>query len=137
MPGYGSCYQDKGVCCVGLLALTEGHNGNLSTDDNLSSSELTIKEKRVKMNDHIEDMEFSYDINSLDKDRDHYNSLWSTSNCIGQRELRDWLWKLWIGKPELRDSIRKDCVIAWTDEKPDFPKLISLNLMLAFSIKNP
>lgn len=109
-------YQHKGVCRAGLLALGEGHNG---TDDNLSCSEVTRKEKRVKIDDHMEEdinTEFSYDINFLtmflDKDRDHYNSLWSTSNCIGQRELRDWLWKLWIGKPHLRDLVWKGACIA-------------------------
>ncbi|XP_023763630.1 lysine-specific demethylase JMJ21 [Lactuca sativa] len=106
-------YQHKGVCRAGLLALSEGHNGEFSSmDDN--DNELSRKEKRVKIDDHME--EFCYDINFLtmflDKDRDHYNSLWSTSNCIGQRELRDWLWKLWIGKPGLRDLIWKGACIA-------------------------
>lgn len=110
-------YQHKGVCRAGLLALSENtfeENGNISMDDNLSGIELSRKEKRVKLNEiatNVSDIEFSYDIcflkQFLDKDRDHYNSLWSTSNCIGQRELRDWLWKLWIGKPGLRDLIWK------------------------------
>ncbi|KAI3751617.1 hypothetical protein L2E82_22708 [Cichorium intybus] len=114
-------YQHKGVSRAGLLALTEGHNGNLSTDENLTSSELTRKEKRVKVDDHVDDMEFCYDINFLskflDENRDHYNSLWSTSNCIGQRELRDWLWKLWIGKPGLRELIWKGACVALHAEK--------------------
>ncbi|KAL4556455.1 hypothetical protein LXL04_039108 [Taraxacum kok-saghyz] len=103
-------YQHKGVCRAGLLALTEGQNGNSDI------SELSRKEKRVKVRDSdtevaTNEMEFCYNISFLsmflDKDKDHYNSLWSTSNCIGQRELRDWLWKLWTGKPELRDLIWK------------------------------
>ncbi|XP_071710088.1 lysine-specific demethylase JMJ21 [Rutidosis leptorrhynchoides] len=128
-------YQHKGVCRAGLLALSESileENGKLSIDDNLSSSELVRKEKRVKVDDEMEDLsgegvtngsdlEFSYDINFLtmflDKNIDHYNSLWSTSNCIGQRELRDWLWKLWIGKPGLRDLIWKGACIALNTNK--------------------
>lgn len=135
-------YQHKGVCRAGLLALSEGTFGDdekLCMNDNLSCSELTRKEKRVKIDEHMEnsnceiatngcseslvksDLEFSYDINFLtkflDKDRDHYNSLWSTSNCIGQRELRDWLWKLWIGKPGLRDLIWKGACIALNASK--------------------
>lgn len=115
-------YQHKGVCRAGLLALEE--NTKLSVEDNLSSSELTRKKKKVKIDEHMDDLsftkngsdlEFSYDINFLnmflDKNRDHYNSLWSTSNCIGQRELRDWLWKLWIGKPGLRDLIWKVVIL--------------------------
>ncbi|KAK1432209.1 hypothetical protein QVD17_09103 [Tagetes erecta] len=121
-------YQHKGVCRAGLLALEE--NGTLSMEDNLSSSELTRKKKKVKIDEHMDDLsvakngtelEFSYDINFLkmflDKNRDHYNSLWSTSNCIGQRELRDWLWKLWIGKPGLRDLIWKGACIALNTNK--------------------
>ena len=56
-------------------------------------------------------MEFSYDINFLamflDKEQDHYTSLWSSSNSIGQREMREWLSKLWVEKPETRDLIWK------------------------------
>nr|GFC93914.1 F-box protein At1g78280 [Tanacetum cinerariifolium] len=102
-------------------------------------SEVTRNEKRVKIDEHMEDasgetatnggskcfnksdLEFSYDIDFLtmflDKDRDHYNSLWSTSNCIGQREMRDWLWKLWIGKPGIRDLIWKGACIALNTNK--------------------
>lgn len=120
-------YQHKGVCRAGLLALSESafeENMKSSMDDNLSCSELSRKEKRVKVDEDARngsDIKFSYDINFLtmflDKERDHYNSLWSTSNCIGQRELRDWLWKLWIGKPGLRDLIWKGACIALNTNK--------------------
>ncbi|KAI7753357.1 hypothetical protein M8C21_011119 [Ambrosia artemisiifolia] len=122
-------YQHKGVCRAGLLALED--NAKISMEeDNMSSSELTQKKKKLKIDEHMDDLsfdknvsdlEFSYDINFLkmflDKNRDHYNSLWSTSNCIGQRELRDWLWKLWIGKPGLRDLIWKGACIALNTNK--------------------
>ncbi|KAL4574364.1 hypothetical protein LXL04_021193 [Taraxacum kok-saghyz] len=74
-------YQHKGVCRAGLLALTEGQNGNSDI------SELSRKEKRVKVRDSdtevaTNEMEFSFNISFLsmflDKDKDHYNSLWST-----------------------------------------------------------
>nr|XP_043615295.1 F-box protein At1g78280 [Erigeron canadensis] len=123
-------YQHKGVCRAGLLAISEEV---FEKNQKLSSSELTRKKKRVKIDELMEessceiatngesDMEFSYDINFLtmflDKERDHYNALWSTSNCIGQRELRDWLWKLWIGKPGLRDIIWKGACIALNTNK--------------------
>ncbi|KAJ0752762.1 putative transcription factor & chromatin remodeling &Metalloenzymes JmjC family [Helianthus annuus] len=122
-------YQHKGVCRAGLLALEENAKVSME-EDNLISSELTRKKKKVKIDEHMDDLsfdrngsdlEFSYDINFLkmflDKNRDHYTSLWSTSNCIGQRELRDWLWKLWIGKPGLRDLIWKGACIALNTNK--------------------
>lgn len=104
-------YQHKGVCRAGLLALDESQ---FQTEDNPNNSDLSRKEKRVKTNETLDDMsdlEFSYDINFLtmflDKERDHYNSLWSLGNCIGQREMREWLWKLWLEKTELRNLIWK------------------------------
>ncbi|KAK9069527.1 hypothetical protein SSX86_011431 [Deinandra increscens subsp. villosa] len=123
-------YKHKGVCRAGLLALEE--QGKLDVEDNLSTMELARKQKKIKIDEHMNDsnceiakngsdLEFSYDIDFLkmflDKNRDHYNSLWSTSNCIGQRELRDWLWKLWIGKPGLRDLIWKGACIALNTSK--------------------
>ncbi|PWA69426.1 transferase, transferring glycosyl group [Artemisia annua] len=135
-------YQHKGVCRAGLLALSEGtfeDDGNSCMNEDMSCSEVPRNNKRVKIDEHMEDassetatnggskcfnksdLEFSYDINFLtkflDKDRDHYNSLWSTSNCIGQREMRDWLWKLWIGRPGLRDLIWKGACIALNTNK--------------------
>ncbi|PSR99866.1 F-box protein [Actinidia chinensis var. chinensis] len=132
-------YQHKGVCRAGLLALDEGRYEDakkvtLSAKVSLSNSDLTRKEKRIKFCEPVEepnsgkaatwtsishnvhDQEFSYDINFLemflDKGRDHYNSLWSSSNCIGQREMREWLWKLWVEKPGLRNLIWKGACLA-------------------------
>ncbi|KAK3016296.1 hypothetical protein RJ639_007616 [Escallonia herrerae] len=132
-------YRHKGVCRAGLLALDDDNIEDakynaFSETDKLSCSELTRKEKRVRICKPQEDMdceygtcgaskshnrhhpEFSYDINFLarflDKDRDHYNALWSSSNCIGQREMREWLWKLWLGKQGIRDLIWKGACLA-------------------------
>ncbi|XP_059638208.1 lysine-specific demethylase JMJ21 isoform X2 [Cornus florida] len=133
-------FLHKGVCRAGLLAFDEGsfedaEKNTLYADDNLTShSDHTRKEKRVRVCKSVEDtnyetdtnsasksyelpnQKFSYDINYLakflDEERDHYSSLWSSGNCIGQRELREWLWKLWVGKPGLRDLIWKGASLA-------------------------
>lgn len=59
----------------------------------------------------IQNESFSYDISFLstflEENRDHYNSVWSPSNSIGQREMREWLYKLWISKPAIRELIWK------------------------------
>lgn len=120
-------YRHKGVCRAGLLALDpqdsfEDLNDNEYCDkDTFGHSELVRKKKRLRISKQ-EDFhswtthEFSYDISFLsmflDKERDHYNSLWSSGNCIGQREMREWLFKLWVGKPGIRDIIWKGACIA-------------------------
>lgn len=129
-------YQHKGVCRAGLLALDDENSEEMEEeethgedDSTLSYSDLTRKEKRVRMNgeeeteNHEEDANgvskrynmwkkgFSYDIDFLskflDKERDHYNFPWSMGNSVGQREMRGWLSKLWVLKPELRNLIWK------------------------------
>lgn len=64
---------------------------------------------------------FSYDIDFLasflDKERDHYNFPWSMGNSVGQREMRAWLSKLWVLKPEMRELIWKGACIALNAEK--------------------
>lgn len=128
-PGY--CH--KGVSRAGLLAVDGGMSGeavmaDLCQFDTLSHSGSTRKEKRLKTQPGDQmthggsangiskkyDMwkqEFSYDIDFLamflDKDKDHYTSPWSSGNCIGQREMREWLFKLWVGKPEMRELLWK------------------------------
>lgn len=130
-------YQHKGVCRAGLLAIKSSFEDakemTLSAENSLNNLDLTRKEKRIKFGEPVEgpiydiaanqtsrkhklhDLEFRYDINFLemflDKGRDHYTSLWSSSNCMGQREMREWLWKLWIGKPGTRDLTWK--VLLW------------------------
>lgn len=130
-------YRHKGVCRAGLLAHEKGNyedaTDNILYDrDDSSFSDLTRKEKRVRTLEPVENQRsgsmrngayndhnlqqksyqgFSYDVNFLamylDKERDHYNSPWSSGNCIGQREMREWLFKLWLGKPGMRDLIWK------------------------------
>ncbi|CAH9085706.1 unnamed protein product [Cuscuta epithymum] len=133
-------YKHKGVCRAGLLALDDSSfedvKKNISSPENsFSYSDLTRKEKRAKIPPHVmggsqcetsrdgdpefnenRNLKFSYDINFLsmflDKERDHYNSLWCPSNCIGQREMREWLSRLWHQRPVLRDLIWKGACIA-------------------------
>ncbi|XP_059279731.1 lysine-specific demethylase JMJ21 isoform X1 [Lycium ferocissimum] len=132
-------YRHKGVCRAGLLALDDisiedVRKNMLSLESGLSCSDLSRKEKRTRVDQpakgsdngstingvseciDLREVEFSYDINFLamflDKERDHYTSLWSSSNSIGQREMREWLSKLWVGKPEARDIIWKGACLA-------------------------
>ncbi|KAL2893737.1 hypothetical protein RDABS01_009646 [Bienertia sinuspersici] len=117
-------YRHKGVCRAGFLALADAKLEDMEVGD------APRKEKRIRSDyashessrTHIADYydvwnhELAYDINFLskflDEDRDHYNSIWSASNCIGQREMREWLWRLWIGKPGMRDLIWKGACLA-------------------------
>lgn len=137
-------YQHKGVCRAGLLAFGEGSfedadRNIFSGEDDYSYSELTRKEKRVKIQKPGDDPNFegtitcaskrynmwkqgfSYDINFLamflDKKRDHYNSPWSLGNCMGQREMREWLSKLWVRKPGMRELIWKGACLALNADK--------------------
>ncbi|KZV56304.1 F-box protein [Dorcoceras hygrometricum] len=131
-------YQHKGVCRAGLLALDEGGFEDVENTTRMDNENLTRKEKKARMST-IEnacdgtyteglstrwspgDLEYSYDINFLakfvDKERDHYSSLWSPGNSIGQREMRNWLCKLWVGKPGLRDLIWKGACLALNADK--------------------
>lgn len=127
-------YRHKGVCRVGLLALDDSSLEDLKMNmdydkDDLSYADLTRKEKRIRVQEPIADPRytttangvsksydlwkqgFSYDIKFLamylDKERNHYSSPWSSSNSIGPREMREWLSKLWVGMPELRELVWK------------------------------
>lgn len=126
-------YRHKGVVRAGLLALDDisiedVRKNMLSLESGLSYSDLSRKDKRIRVDQprssedgstidwvskgiNSTEVEFSYDINFLamflDKEQDHYTSLWSSSNSIGQREMREWLSKLWVEKPETRDLIWK------------------------------
>uniref|UniRef100_A0A803MEA6 F-box protein n=1 Tax=Chenopodium quinoa TaxID=63459 RepID=A0A803MEA6_CHEQI len=129
-------FRHKGVCRAGFLALDDG---NIEDVDEVTSCarncskprDVLRKEKRIR-SDHVchdsasnaaaanccnvWNNDLPYNINFLskflDEHRDHYNSMWSSSNCIGQREMREWLWRLWIGKPEMRDLIWKGACLA-------------------------
>lgn len=124
-------YRHKGVCRAGLLALDDSsfvdiEKNSPCTENGSSYLDLNRREKRVRIEDRCSEnctngmsmndgsggeLEYSYDISFLtmflDYERDHYSSLWSSGNCIGQREMRDWLWRLWVRRPELRDLIWK------------------------------
>lgn len=127
-------YRHKGVVRAGLLALDgdsleDIERDTLSDKNSLSYPDLTRKEKRVRIHETGENQNhegtdrvssksydlwkhgFSYDIDFLstflDRERDHYSSPWSSGNCIGQREMRQWLSKLWIAKPAMRELIWK------------------------------
>ncbi|XVE55528.1 hypothetical protein DITRI_Ditri03aG0166000 [Diplodiscus trichospermus] len=137
-------YRHKGVCRAGLLALDEDSLENIEKNtsydnNNFSHSNLTRKEKRVRIlrseesENHIGvtngasksynlwKQDFSYDINFLamflDREKDHYTSPWSSGNCIGPREMREWLSKLWVGKPGMRELIWKGACLALNADK--------------------
>ncbi|XP_062026333.1 lysine-specific demethylase JMJ21-like [Rosa rugosa] len=129
-------YRHKGVCRAGLLADDEGSiedstNHILYDKDDYNSSDMTRKVKRVRTLKPGEypssertsngAQGFSYDVNFLamylDEERDHYNSPWSSGNCIGQREMREWLFKLWVGKPGMRDLVWKGACLALNASK--------------------
>ncbi|KAI9097565.1 hypothetical protein K1719_025336 [Acacia pycnantha] len=136
-------YRHKGVCRAGLLALDDDgyedvKKNTFCDEQNSSHSILSRREKRARNDEDGDDLNnertkngasrynlwkdgFSYDINFLsmflDKDRDHYRSPWSSGNSIGQRELREWLSKLWVGKPEMRELIWKGACIALNADK--------------------
>ncbi|PRQ21773.1 putative procollagen-lysine 5-dioxygenase [Rosa chinensis] len=105
-------YCHKGVCRAGLLADDEGSiedstNHILYGKDDYNSSDMTRKVKRVRT---LKPGEYPSNERTpmyLDEDRDHYNSPWSSGNCIGQQEIREWLFKLWVGKPGMKHSIWK------------------------------
>ncbi|KAK9269878.1 hypothetical protein L1049_025451 [Liquidambar formosana] len=132
-------YRHKGVCRAGLLALNgesleDAKKNTFYDEDCQNYSDLTRKAKRFRISKSVEDpkydnitngdskshnvwnQDFSYDINFLamflDKNRDHFNSPWSSSNCIGQREMREWLCKLWVEKPGMRELIWKGACLA-------------------------
>ncbi|RZC87778.1 hypothetical protein C5167_028230 [Papaver somniferum] len=104
--------RHRGLCRAGLLAVDEdsfADDGNDATNGDLKSQNIP------------EDKDFSYDISFLskflDEERDHYNTFWSPSNFLGQRELRQWLHKLWSVKPEMRELIWKGACLALNVEK--------------------
>lgn len=125
--------QDKGFRDV-------ESNASLETNS-LNYPDMTRKEKRLKhvvpgkepsrygSSRHAKDefaeaysnlwnQNFFYDINFLstflEEERDHYNSIWSASNSIGQREMREWLHKLWITKSAMRHLLWKVTIISFS-----------------------
>lgn len=113
-----------------------------SPDTNLMNyPDMTRKEKRIRISESdkapciyngnlnginglsefcnpLQSEGFSYDIDFLakflEKDRDHYTSTWSPSNCMGPREMRQWLHRLWGVKPTIRQLIWKVTVACFS-----------------------
>lgn len=123
-------YRHKGVCRAGFLALDDVKLEDVVTTCAISCTsprDIPRKDTRRRADNachessgnhvanccdvfnHDPHYNISFLSKFLDEHRDHYNSMWSSSNCIGQREMRDWLWKLWIEKPGMRDLIWKVC----------------------------
>ncbi|KAJ7965736.1 F-box protein family [Quillaja saponaria] len=132
-------YRHKGICRAGLLAFDEHDSEDAQQKAfyekrSSSYSDFTRKQKRIKTdksgdgpnsertvngaskNYNLWKEGFSYDIGFLsmflDEERDHYNFPWSSGNSIGQRELREWLSKLWATKPGMRELIWKGACLA-------------------------
>ncbi|KAL0917493.1 hypothetical protein M5K25_012558 [Dendrobium thyrsiflorum] len=65
--------------------------------------------------------EFSYDTDFLsmflDNEIDHYNTICSPSNILGEREMRAWLHKLWVLKPAIRELVWKGACLTLNVEK--------------------
>ncbi|VAH33731.1 unnamed protein product [Triticum turgidum subsp. durum] len=140
----GHCH--KGVCRAGLLAvpgksvrdienhppgtITSNHNDMTCTEERLkgsgsvrdSNSESQCSSFEFSdVDKSLENQVFSYDIGFLsqflEKEKDHYTSVWSPTNPIGQREAREWLRRLWVLKPELRGLIWKGACLAINVDK--------------------
>lgn len=117
-------YRHKGICRAGFLAFSDAKAEDVD-EVACYARDVPRKETRIR-SDHARhdaanccdewNHELAYDIKFLskflDEDRDHYNAMWSSSNCIGQREMREWLWRLWIGRPGMRDLIWKGACLA-------------------------
>lgn len=141
----GHCH--KGVCRAGLLAVPGKSIGDIEnhppgTMSRWNHTDMTRAEKRLKgsgpvrasnnvnqlssfefsdVHESLENQVFSYDIGFLsqflEKEKDHYTSVWSPTNPIGQREAREWLRRLWVLKPELRGLIWKGACLAINVDK--------------------
>ncbi|XP_020176896.1 lysine-specific demethylase JMJ21 isoform X1 [Aegilops tauschii subsp. strangulata] len=141
----GHCH--KGVCRAGLLAVPgksvrDIENHPAGTMSAWNHNDMTRAEKRLKgsgsvrasnsanqcasfefsdVHESLENQVFSYDIGFLsqflEKEKDHYTSVWSPTNPIGQREAREWLRRLWVLKPELRGLIWKGACLAISVDK--------------------
>lgn len=121
-----------------------------SFDTNLMNyPEMTRKEKRIKVLEgdkepcrsdckcngvnglsdfcnKLQSEDFSYNVDFfakfLEKDRDHYTSIWSPSNCIGPREMRQWLHRLWVLKPAMRQLIWRVTIPCFSSFPTDIHK---------------
>ncbi|XP_020092912.1 F-box protein At1g78280 isoform X3 [Ananas comosus] len=126
-------HRVKGVCRAGLLAIPDEDSRDVEPNNSMDIEELnhcetTHKEKKLKpctngSNGYAKEeyQTFSYDIDFLsgflEEERDHYVSLWSPTNYIGQREMREWLHRLWIAKPAERQLIWKGACLTLNADK--------------------
>ncbi|MBA0837145.1 hypothetical protein Goarm_009324 [Gossypium armourianum] len=126
-PGY--CH--RGVCRAGLLALDEDSleiiEKNMPCEkENFRCFDLTKKETKARIlrpqqnengkenangSYNVWEHDFSFDINYLamfrNRELDHFTSPWCPDNSLGQRGLRGWLSRLWVGNPGKREMIWK------------------------------
>ncbi|KAH9328894.1 hypothetical protein KI387_001002, partial [Taxus chinensis] len=104
-------YRHKGVARAGRLALEEEDGFFYEDEDGRNIYHDKLNSGRCSSG---KDMVYSVDSLSmyLEENRDHYNSNWSESNPIGQRETREWLHRLWAVRPLLRKQIWKGACIA-------------------------
>ncbi|KAJ4965124.1 hypothetical protein NE237_016973 [Protea cynaroides] len=146
-PGYrhkGVCRA--GLLAVDESTFRNDKGNELHDKKCLIHPEITRNEKRIRVSDtgvdpyvaepdndgkatngfskgysNLQNQDFSYNVDFLsmflEEERDHYNSLWSPSNCIGEREMREWLHKLWVGKPGMRNLIWKGACLAMNADK--------------------
>ncbi|KAG6510861.1 F-box protein At1g78280-like [Zingiber officinale] len=143
----GHCHKGvcrAGLLAVGESIPGDARDHEFSKMKLLDDSDLLRKAKRLKGSDiltkpfqpnaqwhagnvHAQPLsmmqmeKFSYDISFLSKfleeNRDHYNSAWSPDNSIGQREMQEWLRKLWISKQDIRELIWKGAQLALNIDK--------------------
>lgn len=109
----------KGVTRAGWLAVQDQviKSGKQDVADTNDSDYVNGSLKKNMPDDELgnyngfRQMNFSYDIDFLSKflseEVDHYNCTWGEGNCIGQREFREWLHRLWVVKPEIRPLVWK------------------------------
>ncbi|KAH1065366.1 hypothetical protein J1N35_030353 [Gossypium stocksii] len=136
-PGY--CH--RGVCRAGLLALDEDSleiiEKNMPCEkENFRCLDLTKKETKARIlrpqqnengkenakgSYNVWEHDFSYDINYLamfrNRQLDHFTSPWCPDNSLGQRGLREWLSRLWVGNPGKREMIWKGACLALNADK--------------------
>ncbi|XP_012447951.1 lysine-specific demethylase JMJ21 [Gossypium raimondii] len=136
-PGY--CH--RGVCRAGLLALDEDSleiiEKNMPCEkENFRCLDLTKKETKARIlrpqqnengkenangSYNVWEHDFSFDINYLamfrNRELDHFTSPWCPDNSLGQRGLREWLSRLWVGNPGKREMIWKGACLALNADK--------------------
>lgn len=101
-------YRHKGVARAGLLALQEQHGFSVDNGDARSINHGNVA------SDKDCNVIYSVDFLSLylEENRNHYSANWCEDNPLGQREVREWLYQLWAGRPALRKQIWKGASIA-------------------------